>query len=84
MRDSKGDKEDNTPTPDQLGIFHWGRTGAFGQSGFNDTSEVQNANLSFQFMEFYVSSYDDLDSKFNSSHNIWFDSLKREKVNLCR
>jgi hypothetical protein len=77
------EKNPNEPPRDKLGIFHWGRTGSIG-SIINDKGEVTNKFEQYDFLEFYVSTYTDLTEKFGFKYEQKFDSIKTEKLKICR
>lgn len=77
------EKNPNEPPRNQLGIFHWGRTGSTG-SMIDEKGEITNKDEQYDFLEFYVSTYSDLSEKFGFKYKQKFDSLKTEKLKICR
>jgi len=77
------EKNPNEPPRDKLGIFHWGRTGSIG-SIINDKGEVTNKDEQYDFLEFYVSTYTDLTEKFGFKYEQKFDSIKTERLKICK
>ena len=77
------EKSPNEPPRDQLGIFYWGRSGSIG-SITNEKGEVTNNDEQYDFLEFYVSTYSDLSEKFGFRYDQKFDSIKTEKLKICK
>ena len=77
------EKNPNEPPRDKLGIFHWGRTGSVG-SIINEKGEITNKEEQYDFLEFYVSTNNDLSEKFAFKYDQKFDSIKQEKLKICK
>jgi hypothetical protein len=75
-------KNPNEPSRDKLGVFHWGRTGSIGEM-IDKNGETTNENDLYTFSEFYVSTYNDLKTKFSFKYEQKNDSIIKEKMKDC-
>lgn len=73
----------NEPPRDKLGIFNWGRTGSVGKIIDANGNET-NKDEQYTFKEFYISTYNDLEGKFDSKYEREFDSIINSKLKKCK
>lgn len=76
-------KNQNEPSRNKLGIFHWGRTGIVGDM-VDANGKIINKNQQYDFQEFYVATYEELDSKFGFKYDKEFDIRTAEKLKNCK
>lgn len=76
-------KNPNEPSRDKLGVFHWGRTGSVGDM-VDANGKVINKNEQYDFQEFYIATYEELESKFGFNYDKEFDIRTAEKLNNCK
>ena len=77
------EKNPNEPPRDQLGVFHWGRTGSMGKM-IDENGEISNKDDLYTFSEFYVSTYSDLTERFDFKYERKFDSIRDNKIEKCK
>ncbi|MFA7445703.1 MAG: hypothetical protein WCY89_07115 [Flavobacteriaceae bacterium] len=77
------EKNPNEPPRDKLGVFHWGRTGSIGKMIDANGNET-NKDEQYTFKEFYISTYNDLEDKFNFKYEREFDSIRDSKLEKCK
>ncbi len=68
------EKNLNEPSRNQLGVFHWGRTGTYGETIDSKGKRVDNYK-ECTFQEFYISTYNELTTKFEFKYEQKFDSI---------
>jgi hypothetical protein len=73
------EKNLNEPSRNQLGVFHWGRTGTYGETIDSTGMRVDNYK-ECTFQEFYISTYNELTTKFEFKYEQKFDSLREQKL----
>ncbi|WP_035664719.1 DUF6843 domain-containing protein, partial [Flavobacterium sp. ACAM 123] len=73
------EKNLNEPSRNQLGVFHWGRTGTYGETIDTNGKKVDNYK-ECTFQEFYISTYNDLTKKFEFKYEQKFDTIRDEKL----
>lgn len=73
------EKNQKEPSRDQLGVFHWGRTGTYGETIDSKGKKVDNYK-ECTFQEFYISTYNDLTKKFGFNYEQKFDSIREAKL----
>ena len=73
------EKNPNEPSRNQLGIFHWGRTGTYGETTDINGKKIDNYK-ECTFQEFYISTYNDLDKKYGFKYERSFDSIREAKL----
>jgi hypothetical protein len=77
------EKNPNEPPRDELGVFHWGRTGSTGIIRTENGVQT-NEDEHYSYSEFYISTYSNLNDKFNFKYERKFDSIRDIKVRVCR
>lgn len=75
------EKNPNEPSRNKVGVFYWGRTGSVAQSSSNPNSLENQEHYTYQ--EFYISSYNDLHTRFDLNYENQFDSLIEVKLKGC-
>ena len=79
------EKNPNEPPRDKLGIFHWGKIVRVSIGDIiNEKGEVTNKEEQYSFLDFHVSTYTDLTEKFGFKYEQKFDSIKTERLKLCK
>ena len=75
------EKTPNEPSRNKVGVFYWGRTGSVAQSS-SDPNSLENQEH-YTYQEFYISSYNDLHTRFDLNYENQFDSLIKVKLKGC-
>jgi len=77
------EKNPNEPPRDKLGVFHWGRTGSTGRV-IGQNGEVLNEDEQYTFLEFYISTYEDLSKSFGFKYERKIDTIIKSKMKQCK
>lgn len=77
------EKNPNEPDRDQLGVYNWGTTGSIGRNIDSD-GNVTNEDDLYTYIEFYVSSYNDLTQKYGFRYQNEFEILREKEIENCK
>lgn len=73
------EKNPHEPSRSQLGVFHWGRTGTYGETTDINGNKIDKYK-ECTFQEFYISTYNNLDKKYGFKYERSFDSIREAKL----